>query len=519
LAVFLPAFASSENMRLLPVMTLFLSEKQETYLKGDVSECLWMSDLSNNDEKCFIQSVATLRNGSLIVVCSSSMLSTEKNPSFLKRKCFFNVRGVDEKGNMQWEDNFFADGHISIKGSNGFGDAVAICGVFDGTVTFAKGRPEEKQLRSNGELTSFVACFSSDGRLCYVSSIFGVQDNSPALINSVALNSEGEVALTGSFFGTICFEGEDGLLELKHRHKRERIRLHDASGGASCFTACLSREGKACWAKVGPIAAGTEGDGIAWAKNGELIVIGFYRGNILDAASPIEPEFVEPPNYFVEGDDNCFLAKYSKRGDLLWVQNVAKGSLALRPSVVTMEDGSIIAELLGCNHVTIIGSGQEIHAESWGKSDVVVAARYDSSGRFIWGKNITSPLNMWSFDNYGYVRLTNTEGGFAIAGTFKGTLYAGSGSAIRLLKTLGWGSKRETAFVCEYDANGEIIFANTPFAGRLNNLEMAASETENKFYFGVSAEGDVKLFSDTKWPRKSALHKKTVIFLTAVKKK
>jgi F5/8 type C domain/Beta-propeller repeat/Fibronectin type III domain len=218
------------------------------------------------------------------------------------------VAEFNSAGGHQWSKGFstpvddYAWG-IDMDG----GGNVLITGQFKNTIDFGCG-----SLTSAGGYDVFVAKFSSSGS-CSWSKRFG--DASDQVGTGVAVDSSGNVYLTGYFQGTVNFGGSDIV-------------------GYCCqnniYLAKLSSAGNHLWSKKFGVASESKGYSIATDSSNNVAITGVYSGNVDFGGGPISGSSLYT---------NVFVAKYDSNGNYLSANGFVTTTGGSQGSGVAM-DGS-----------------------------------------------------------------------------------------------------------------------------------------------------------------------------------
>lgn len=242
----------------------------------------------------------------------------------------FGGSAMTSVGDLGFQDGFLAkfasaDGaHIWSKqiGTDGQNDAVngvavessgnvVVTGGFEGTVNFG-----------GGAITAtatdvFVAKYNSAGTHTWSKKLGG---SLPDLAKAVAVDSSGNVAIIGTFGGTVDFGGGQLI----------------SSGYQDIFVAKLSASGAHVWSKRFGGSLGLDsGNGVAIDASGNVLVTGFFAGTT---------DFGGGQKVCVGGWD-IFVAKYSSAGAHVWSRQVGGTSI---------DEGNSIA-VNGAGHCAITG--------------------------------------------------------------------------------------------------------------------------------------------------------------------
>ncbi len=184
-----------------------------------------------------------------------------------------------------WSKRFGDSGYQSSTGiaADSAGDVI-VAGVFDGSIDLGNGA-----LVSAGDSDAFVAKFDGAGNHLW-SKRFG--DDKYQSAGSIAVDTVGNVVMTGLFFGTINFGG--GILP--------------SAGNSDIFIAKFDAAGKHIWSKsFGDSNAQIPGD-IAVDSANNILLTGRFNGTINFGANAL----------LSAGGKDLFVAKFDASGKHLW---------------------------------------------------------------------------------------------------------------------------------------------------------------------------------------------------------
>lgn len=260
-------------------------------------------------------------------------------------------------GNHQWSRRFGDEGSQRAKAVNCDHDGnVIIVGDFDGTINFDKG-----PLVTKGFDDIFVAKFSPAGTLLWNVQIGA--DNAQN-VTGVATSNVGDIALTGSFSGSVSFGGEQ----------------FDAQG-VDAFVAVLDSEGGYRWSHRFGDSANQRGSSVAIDAAGDVAIAGDFQGVIDLGCKTLESA----------GDYDVFVARFDAQGNCQWAKQF--GGLDADGSARLSVDSSGALVLTGTFNGTIDAGGGPLN--SAGNSDIFVV-KLDSSGEHIWSRSFGDTQNQSS---------------------------------------------------------------------------------------------------------------------------
>jgi hypothetical protein len=160
---------------------------------------------------------------------------------------------------------------------------------------------------NRGDSSLYVAKYSSSGAMLWTNQLGGQSFAAGAIaatgrIEGLAVDSAGDVALTGDFQGTVNLGG--GQLT--------------AAGGVSFFVAVLDASGTHRWSHAFAVpqdssdAPTMAAPDVVFGPNGETVIAGTYWSTLDFGGGPL------PPTGATAGDRNVFFVAFDANGSLLW---------------------------------------------------------------------------------------------------------------------------------------------------------------------------------------------------------
>jgi len=284
-------------------------------------------------------------------------------------------------------------GHIWSKkfgdGTNQIGQSVAVdahgnvalCGSFEGTLNFGSG-----ELTSGGKTDIFVATFDATGKRRW-DKRFG--DTSAQECNSVAMDADGNVAITGSFTGWVNF-GKGQL---------------QSAGGLDVFLAKFGSDGAVLWGHGFGTVTEQSGQSVAMSPDGGVVVGGYFSGSInLGGGALTDP-----------GTSNIFLAKFDSAGTHAWSRAYGDAEAQILESVAVDGCGDVLATGY-FSGVVDFGGGA---LTSKGLDDLFVV-KLGPKGDHVWSRSFGDAAGQ-----YGTAIAVGPGGHGYVAGQFEGTIDMG----------------------------------------------------------------------------------------------
>ena len=257
-----------------------------------------------------------------------------------------------------------------------------VVGQFQGSSTFGT-----IPLAGSGLTDVFVAKLDRQGQVLWARALGGPGADEG---KAIAVDPTGNIAVTGSFSGTVDFDPGEGRTELT------------SAGASDAFLLRLTPDGNLVWARrLGGKLADT-GMRVAVGTKGEMWVAGSFQGSMeaLDSA----------------GKTDAFIARFDEAGALSWARRIgglkddeARGVAAGRNGEVWVAGN--FEETAG-----IGPSGGQLALQSAGKADIFVL-RLDAAGTLAFSGRIGGPQE----ESLGSAAAAGS-GGLALAGRFSGTV-------------------------------------------------------------------------------------------------
>ncbi|NUM54427.1 MAG: SBBP repeat-containing protein [Candidatus Hydrogenedentes bacterium] len=303
---------------------------------------------------------------------------------------------------------------------------VVVAGTFEESIDCAG----SATLISAGEWDVFVCKLDSSGNLMWAKSFGGL---SWEHVLNVAVDQEGNIYTTGSFFDTGDFDPGPGVENLVSR------------GGVDVFVSKLTSNGEFVWARSFGSGGYDEGRSLAADPNGNVLITGRFDYTV---------DFDPGPGGFnlrSAGQDDIFISKLDEQGNFLWAKRLG-GPFAefplLRTAVATDSDGN--AFVTGrFKHTADFEFGATTGTvTSAGEYDVFVW-KLDSSGECLWVKTMGGVG-----EDEGGSLAVDSAGYICILGRFRSWADFDPGPEIA-----GLSSVHSDIFICVLDNSGNFEWA------------------------------------------------------------
>lgn len=282
-----------------------------------------------------------------------------------------------------------------------------VAGVFSGTVDLGAG-----PLTSKAGTNTYLVKYATDGKIEWYKQ-FG--DNDTAQIYAVAVDSNANIVIAGSFSGNVDFGG--GPLT--------------STGFADAFVAKYSPAGTHLWSKhFGSGSSGTA-NGAAIDNAGNVVLGGSFTKTIDLGGSLLTSA----------GDSDIFIAKYSPSGAHIFSKRFGGPQSDSVYGVKTDSNGNLV--LAGVfDAATDLGNGPLTSNGDW---DTFVA-KYSPTGTYLWSHQVGG-----IFRDVAYALTLDTKDQVILAGTYTDLADFGAGPVLSV------GS--EDGFLIKYAADGKYLWA------------------------------------------------------------
>ena len=267
-------------------------------------------------------------------------------------------------------------------------DNVVVAGDFAGTADFGGGA-----VTGQPGYNIFVAKYGSDGRYQW-SKTYGSPSGGTNLPYSVAVDSSGNVGLTGQFQYSIDFGGGS---------------LTGNGSFQDVFVLKLSAGGGYLWSKGFGGSFIDMGRGIAFDPSGNVVVVGTFWYTIDVGCGTLTSA----------GGDEIFVVKYSPSGGCLWAKRFGDSADQEAMGVAVDFAGNIA--ITGSFKGTLNFGGSDLVDTYFAQPDIYVV-ELNASGGHVWSKSFGT-MN----SDQGRAVAVDTSGNVVITGYFLGTIDFGGG--------------------------------------------------------------------------------------------
>lgn len=332
------------------------------------------------------------------------------------------ISKLDASGNFVWAKNFGGNSYVEVYcvAIDTFGN-VYTTGFFEYTADFDPG-PGVFNLTSTPSWgDAFISKLDSSGNFVWAKLLGGNNEN---IGISITTDDSGNVYSTGYFQSITDFDPGPGSYNLS------------ALGYEDVYVSKLDSSGNMIWTKQ------LGGNGTFLEEWGNDILVDDSGNVYISGVHDYWADFDPGLGTFIFNSPGGFICKLNSAGNFAWAKHIER---------VPYWSSSSIA-LDNSNNVYITSSFSDtcttFNFISAGGQDAFVA-KYDSSGNFIWAKQLGSP-----FDDYGLSLTVDDSANIFIKGEFGGTIDLDPGPSIFNLTPTG----SRDFFITKFDSSGNFIW-------------------------------------------------------------
>ncbi|MCA8935817.1 MAG: hypothetical protein KDB68_06390 [Planctomycetes bacterium] len=323
------------------------------------------------------------------------------------------------------------------------------CGKFDGTVDL---QPGSGSFEVTGFFAGYVAAYDASNALQWAQVLEPVNPGDWCIPEMTAVDSSGNVYVTGRFFGAVDFDPSAG------QQIENAVDALSNPMNTCGFLLKLDASGAFQWVKI---FHGTYSWGVRLSVNDTTVCMaGIYFGTCdLDPGA---------------GTQNAtsaglapFIATFDSSGNLIWADAYSCGSLALMTKPVLQPNGDCI---IAVSYAQSISLGQDATApvrQSVGNVDLLLV-RHDSAGAIVWVKEVQGV----SSNVVPNALSQDTVGNLYVVGTVSGDPdFDPAGGSAKLGMAPGGNS-----FIAKYTSDGDFIWAKGLYAAQNINAFVCTAD-------------------------------------------
>jgi hypothetical protein len=348
------------------------------------------------------------------------------------------VNKLDASGNLVWSRTFGSTGESLERGLSLVLDAtgnVYVCGMFAGTIDFDPG-PGTAIHYCGGVRDGFVLKLDADGNFVWVREIGGSGYDQA---NALALDSSGNLCITGTFANTATFDSGTGEV------------LVVTTGSQHPFVCKYDLDGNLLWVKN----FGAESAFVSWALAIDASDHIYTTGHFSDTGD-FDPG-AETFNQTSYGGPDIYLLKMDTNGNFNWAKQMGGTDTISGGSPIT--DWGYSLAIDAENNVLLAGhfkgsasldpNSSSVTHISEGSVDAFVC-KIDEAGNLMWINQYGSA----SFDE-GRAVATDIDDNVYFSGFFSNTVDFDSGASEFTMTSNG----SKDVFITKLDSNGQIVWA------------------------------------------------------------
>jgi Domain of unknown function (DUF4347)/Beta-propeller repeat len=371
------------------------------------------------------------------------------------------ISKLDSSGNYLWAKRIGGTNPASARSVaiDGSGN-VYTTGTFAGTTDFDPGAGASN-LTSAGNNDIFISKLDSNGNYLWAKQFGGTNSDS---VNSVAVDSSGNVYTTGAFEGTIDFDPGTGTNNLT------------SAGVQDVFINKLDSNGNYLWAK----RFGSTNVDIAYSTaidgSGNVYTTGFFNGTV-----DFDPG-ASTNTLTSAGISDIFISKLDSSGNYLWAKQLGGASTDSANSVTVDSSGNVYTTGSFWDTADFDPGVGTKNFTSAGAADIFIS-KIDSNGNYLWAKQIGGT----SYDIGNSVTI-DASGNVYTTGSFTGTADFDPGAGTSTLATGG----ASNLFLSKLNAVGDFAQAQQFTSGGLsNNVSKTVVDSLGNRYIVGSFSGTV----------------------------
>ena len=305
-----------------------------------------------------------------------------------------------------------------------------VTGSLQGTANFSPSGTAVN-LTSAGNRDIFFAKYSASGALVWAHDLRGGDATSVGQGAAIAVDSAGDVYLSGTFTGTTNFDPGSGSTSFT------------ATGRNDVFVAKYDPNGNLLWAQdiVGTSGAIDQGYAIAVDGSGNVVAAGSYQNSATFGTTVLT----------AGGLDESFVTKLNPSGQFLWAKGTtgSGSSVAQAAGVAIDASGNVISTGYYTSTVNFNPGAGVLDLPQAG-SRAIFVQKLDANGNLVWAQGIVG-----TDINQANSVAADASGNLYVTGTFTGTVNFDANGGTTNLTAGGY----EDPFVLKLSPAGQIGWA------------------------------------------------------------
>ena len=370
-----------------------------------------------------------------------------------------------------WAAQMTAAGNAIATDSNG---NVFVTGYYEVAATLYNiGGTTGTTLPFTGGYDIFVAKYSSTGAVVWAAQITGATQTQD-IGYGIATDSSGNVFVTGRYLDALTLYNADGT-------SGTTLPFVANVGYATCFVVKYTSAGVVSWAARIANVNSAFGYAIAIDPSGNVLVTGLYQSTLtVYNQGPSGTAFATTLTAVGGGD--CFIAKYSSAGAVVWVARIGSIGEDSGLGITTDPSGNVfVTGYYGYTPTTAYSSDTNAYATTLANSggDDVFLVKYSSTGFVQWITRLTGAATFPADRGLGIT--TDPSGNVFVTGYYSGynlssgvfTLYNAGGVVSGATLPL---PVIYDAFIAKYSSAGTVVWATQLAAGTADRSSGGHSE-------------------------------------------
>ncbi len=305
--------------------------------------------------------------------------------------------------------------------------ASIVTGYFSSTAVFSSSTQLESAWASSGDNDVFIAKYTSDGELSWVTAAGGSGTDEG---HGIAVLADGSFYVTGCYSLYASFGVRDPIQQVL-----------PSAGLLDIFLAYYSNHGLFQFATRAGGISNDEANDLAALDNGSAFVTGYFSDQAAFGVRETNETVL-----IANGAEDLFVARYNDDGSLAWVKRAGGPDTDMGMGIAVYSDASCVAA--GYINGQFKGDGGAAPSKALARDAYIV--RYDGLGDRSWVREIGGSGDTVALD------VAALPGGDCIVvGAFTGTVTFGNGEPTQT--TLSAGNTMD-AFFARFASDGDLVW-------------------------------------------------------------